>query len=115
MSVSMLTRMHSEIQMLRKAMSEEEHALPGGTELPVRRIRTRWNDMIKRMQEYAFDLDDESVKWNIHTFPLPDVFKAGSDEWAIKGRGDTDLFGIKPTLGRFSFTPGEPLESERYG
>ena len=114
MSVSMLTRLYSEVNMLRKAMSEEEHALPGGTELPVRRIRTRWNDMIKRMQEYAFDLDDESVKWNIHTFPLPDVFKAGSDEWAIKGRGDTDLFGIKPTLGRFSFTPGEPLESERY-
>ena len=52
---------------------------------------------MERMKDYAFDLDDESVKWNIHTFPLPDVFKAGSDEWA--GREHIDLFGIRPSLG----------------
>ena len=112
MSLSMLTRLYSEVNMLRKALTDEENALPGGKELQVRRIRSRWNAMITRMKDYAFDLDDESVKWNIHTFPLPDVFRAGSDEWA--GTKHVDLFGIRPSLGRFAFTPGVPLETAAY-
>ena len=98
--------------MLRERLTNEENALPGGGELPVRRIRNRWNRMITRMQEYADDLEDTSVKWNLHTFPLPEVFKVGSDNWA--GREHTDLFGIRPNLGRFSFTPGVPLKAVKY-
>ena len=104
----MLTRLYSEVNLLRERLTNEEKALPGGGELPVRRIRNRWNRMITRLA----DLEDTSVKWNLHTFPLPDVFKVGSDNWA--GREHTDLFGIRPSYGRFSFTPGVPLKAVKY-